>query len=86
MWIEFCAKNRRGLVPDECPYRAHRDPFVAETIRAYSAFKEGQLEVLWPEIPAVLVESVMLFQREMNIAQAAEWEAKRPPKDGETDG
>jgi len=53
---------------------------VAETVRAYAAFKEGQLHMLWPNIPAVLMDAVMMFARELNVAHALAFEIKHPPK------
>lgn len=59
--------------PDECPYRAYRDPFVCQVIQAHAACADGGmgLAILWPDPPAALVAGLAIFQIEMN--RAANW-------------
>lgn len=83
--------NRGGYTPDECPYKAHHDPFVAEVIRAYRACSEGGmgLAILCPDPPAVLVAGLDAFGLELNRARAWDHERReqeRKARSGEADG
>ena len=64
-------------MPDECPYRCYRDPFVGDVIRAYRACGEGGMgfAVLYPDPPAVLVAGLDVFGLELNRARA--WDHER---------
>lgn len=69
--MQFTRNQWDGFRPLECPFAFKRDPFVGEVFRAYGAYENGQLEIVWGrDPPAVLVESVTYFARCLNNAQS----------------
>lgn len=70
-----------GSRPVGCPWWSLRDPFVAETVRAYGWREAGQLEVKYPlGVPARIVWGVEVYASALNsvrVFDIREREAER---------
>lgn len=67
-------------LPVECPYRAYLDPFVIEVARCYRWWAVGELRMrVGANPPAVLVEALDLYAREVGNAEAHALKKRTPP-------
>jgi len=72
-----------GTRGSACPWRAFRDPFVGEVLRAYRWFKAGQLAALWPHPPAALVRGLEVYDAALNGTQAHDIREERKRRERE---
>ena len=72
-----------GTKGSACPWRAFRDPFVAEVLRAYRWWKAGQLAALWPRPPLALVRGLEVYDSALNSVQAHDIREERKRRERE---
>lgn len=70
-----------GTRPSGCPWRALRDPYVAQVVRSHRWWKAGQLADRWGgEIPASIVWGIDVYDAALNavLAHDAREDRKKP--------
>lgn len=67
------AEDATSVRPESCPWKALRDPFVAEVIRAHRWFKERQLETHYGgDVPADITWGVETFEAALQSVRSAD--------------
>lgn len=73
-----------GTRGSACPWRAFRDPFVAEVLRAYRHWKERQLSLVWGTAPpAALMRGLEVYAAALNGTQAHDIREERKRRERE---
>ena len=70
-----------GDEPIGCPWFAFRDPFVGRVLTAFSAYKEGQLDVVVPDTSYRLIQGVMHYARADNRVTRVRMERDREKRE-----